>query len=188
MWNFNSLISSGYYIRHQAMNTALTAFLRDERLKDAPRQILSLGCGFDPTFFRLQDDAELRSSFSAYVDVDFPDLTARKREMILRAPELCDLLGVDGEALGKTRSSILQVDRYHLLPCDLTRVDQLEALLCSISGFSLDAPTLIVSECVLTYAPTAQSNRILEKLAEIFADATLLIYEQIHPGSSIIAA
>ncbi len=166
---------------------ALNAFLTCPELDGRQKQVISLGCGFDPTAFQLLSDPALRDQFALYIDVDFGDLTTRKRSMILNAAELCDLICLDANAANPTApKNALHTEKYHLLPCDLTQMDQLERLLTAIEGFSFEHPTLLISECVLTYVPTKQSDFILSSLANRFENVTLIIYEQIHPGTRLL--
>eukprot|EP00976_Prorocentrum_cordatum_P042684 865940-Prorocentrum_minimum.AAC.1 len=69
-----SLVSAsrGYFSRVAAMRTFLDAFLAAESEK--PKQVVSLGCGFDTTFFQLKAAGQCPAR---YIEVDYQQARAQ---------------------------------------------------------------------------------------------------------------
>jgi tRNA wybutosine-synthesizing protein 4 len=86
------LINRGYFARISAVDLILRRFVACATAEDgsARCQIISLGCGMDTAFFRALSD---RSAPSVYFEVDFPDVTARKAELIRTTPVLLAAVG-----------------------------------------------------------------------------------------------
>ena len=90
------------------------------------------GAGFDTSFFRLQSKG--RWNFR-YIDVDFPPVMERKREIIGSEPS-CSALATSGN--------------YHSVSADLRDLSELHSLLKPLVP-DFDCPTLFFSECAITY-------------------------------------
>lgn len=66
---------AGYYSRHSALRQLLMSFLKTAHAAGSESQVLSLGAGFDTTWFQLnQDSPELLPT--RYLEVDFPEVRA----------------------------------------------------------------------------------------------------------------
>lgn len=170
------LINRGYYVRWRAMDHCIRKFL--EITKDCPkRQILSLGAGFDSLYFRLQSDGALTRA--VVFEVDFPDVTRRKAALINSNDTLRKFLGFD--ALFPTGFVYLSCAQYRLLGVDVREMSQMEKALVS-AGLEWTAPTIILSEVVLTYMENKWSDSVICWAAEHLPQSLFLIYEQIHPS------
>ncbi|KAH1234887.1 Leucine carboxyl methyltransferase 1 [Glycine max] len=77
------IINRGYFARWAAIRKLLYQFLDGEKksYEDPPikKQILSLGAGFDTTYFQLQDEGKAPY---LYVEVDFKEVTSKKAALI----------------------------------------------------------------------------------------------------------
>ncbi|CAM9291315.1 unnamed protein product [Lampetra fluviatilis] len=165
-WRRSPLINRGYYVKAKAVDYVLTRFLEQTRAE--PRtQMVSLGAGFDTAYFRLKSEARLGRA--VVFEVDFPAVARRKAALIRQSPELLALLSPG------------QVADYCLLGVDVTRLRELEE---SLVGTGLDpaAPTLLLSECVLTYVDANRASALIGWAAERLVAATFVAYEQAHPG------
>ncbi|XP_077472563.1 tRNA wybutosine-synthesizing protein 4 [Stigmatopora argus] len=170
------LINRGYYVRWRAVDHCLRSFLKVTQ-HCAKRQILSLGAGFDSLYFRLYADAALDRA--VIFEVDFPDMTRRKAALIGSNVSLLELLHSQPE-LSPTGPVYVSSSQYNLLGVDMRNETQVEEAL-GMAGLDLTAPTLILSEVVLTYMETQQSDDIISWAARRFPEALFVLYEQIHP-------
>lgn len=95
--------------------------------------------------------------FSSYVEVDFPDLVKRKCEIIRETPEL--LAQISCESVSSSSASEIHTPDYHLLGCDLQDLTLLHAKLRA-AGVDESRPTVLLSECVLTYVPWKKADEV----------------------------
>eukprot|EP00198_Chlamydomonas_reinhardtii_P002909 XP_001692245.1 predicted protein [Chlamydomonas reinhardtii] len=72
---------------------------------------------------------------------------------------------------------------YSLAPVDLRDLGALEAA-AAAAGFDTQAPTYILSECVLVYMDPAQSSPVVGWAGRTFPNALMAIYEQIRPDDA----
>ncbi|KAL8155339.1 hypothetical protein AgCh_000645 [Apium graveolens] len=87
------IINRGYFARWAAFRKLLYQFLICELNGDGShtrKQILSLGAGFDTTFFNLQDDGKAPH---LYVELDFKEVTCKKAALIESCTQLRDKVG-----------------------------------------------------------------------------------------------
>ncbi|XP_058086786.1 leucine carboxyl methyltransferase 1 homolog isoform X7 [Magnolia sinica] len=76
------IINRGYYARWAALRKLLLQFLKSERHgedRNIKKQILSLGAGFDTTYFQLQEEG---IAPHLYVELDFKEVTSKKAALI----------------------------------------------------------------------------------------------------------
>ena len=71
----------------------------------------------------------------------------------------------------------MHTDRYCLLPGDLRDPQAVLAQLQE-AGFSPQAPTLVLAECVLVYMEPQHSRALVAALGALMPTAALVIYEQ----------
>ncbi|EDQ86430.1 uncharacterized protein MONBRDRAFT_10965 [Monosiga brevicollis MX1] len=224
------IINRGYYIRAKAVDHIMSAFLQQHA--DAAPQILSLGAGFDATFFRLKA-AGLLPPGSVYFEVDFPTLIQRKTALIHQSSRLsahlpeAPITSSDAlsdlntpaaqEALTQLREQHLDraakkaaannaaqasdadsasepdlatllghallYEDYRAVGVDLCKVKQLRLRL-QAAGLLPDRPTLVLSECVLTYVGPKPAFAVVKWSAEYLSNAILVNYEQIEPDDA----
>lgn len=178
---------AGYYSRYAALRTLLFQFLAagaDAPGGPPPKQVLSLGAGYDTAFFQMAKDG-LASPGLTYVELDFPEVTRHKATAIARTPELLARLspiadaGVDVDAeAGRVRSA-----RYRLEPADLRQLDTVEAALQG-AGLDPDLPTFVLAECVLVYMPPPASAAAVRWLGGRLRTAVFAAYEQVNPSDA----
>ena len=167
---YSPLINRGYYARVLAMRRVLDAFLAVSLTNDpadaskrARRQIVSLGAGFDTTWFRLR--AEGREP-SRYIEVDHAPVVAKKVAIVNEADDMRALcVGGAGlaplERLAEPESTARDEPRrrrrvarrrggYRVVAADLRDVPSLDAAVRA-AGFDPTLPTLVFSECCLAY-------------------------------------
>lgn len=97
--------------------------------------MVSLGAGYDTSFFRLSEKGLLGES-SIYVEIDFPDVIAGKKKLIETDPRCVELVSKG---------------HYHLISVDLRELSALRSQLVNSSLLDPSIPTLFISECSITY-------------------------------------
>jgi tRNA wybutosine-synthesizing protein 4 len=173
------LINRGTWTRVFSVRTVVSRFLaayaKEERV-----QILSLGAGFDVTYFWLRDVVPDVSNLK-YVEIDFPDVTERKAQIIRKTEALSQRVW-DSEAVpdGETINS----KHYALVAGDIRETEALGETLNAL-GVDPKAPTLVLTECVLVYLKPEDSRRILGFIKSFLTgDAAVLNYEMIKPDDN----
>ncbi|XP_075966825.1 tRNA wybutosine-synthesizing protein 4 [Anarhichas minor] len=169
------LINRGYYVRWRAVDHCVRRFLHVT--KNCPRrQILSLGAGFDSAYFRLHADEALDGA--VVFEVDFPDVTRRKAALINSNITLRGML--EPHLPPATGPVYVSSGQYRLLGVDVREESQVEGAL-GAAGLDWAAPTLILSEVVLTYMETQRSDAVISWVAKLLPQSLFVMYEQIHP-------
>ena len=103
-------------------------------------QIISLGAGYDSSFFRLNHQGLLCNDSVRYIEIDFPDVVEGKRKLIQANPACLKVVQESGK-------------RYHLISVDLRNLSALSRKLLDADqcALSTSVPTMFVSECSITY-------------------------------------
>ncbi|XP_022249699.1 tRNA wybutosine-synthesizing protein 4-like isoform X2 [Limulus polyphemus] len=170
------LINRGYYIRAKAMERMFHQFF--QTVFGFPDiQIISLGAGFDTSYFRLESEKFLCGT--KFIEVDFEGVITRKMTCINSHSILKDMMPED-TSTSSNKSIIFQGRNYILIGADLRVTCDLDKAL-EDAGISFESPTLIFSECAMTYMEVESSNRLIEWAAKKFPNAAFVTYEQIHP-------
>ena len=90
------IINRGTWARVFAYRTVILRYLKAH--KDQNVNILSLGAGFDTTYFWLEDVlgkedlAELNPGLITYIEVDFDEIVEKKIHMIKKSDKLMSLI------------------------------------------------------------------------------------------------
>ncbi|XP_061177591.1 tRNA wybutosine-synthesizing protein 4-like [Saccostrea echinata] len=173
------LIHRGYYIRAKAVDFFLRKFLETFPQRN---QIISLGAGFDSTYFRLKSEGVLENT--SFYEVDFPDVVQRKNSVIQSNKDLKNLIpGLMTQGAKENPLIEINTDEYKLLGVDLTQLNTFEACL-NLCGVDWDTPTLLLSECVMTYMTRRCSSAVVKWAGETFSEAVFILYEQINPNDA----
>ncbi|GMH42170.1 hypothetical protein BSKO_10089 [Bryopsis sp. KO-2023] len=175
------LINRGYFSRHAALKELLDQFLALFAERKSPCQILSLGAGFDTTWFNLKANGRAPSR---YFEVDFPEVTIQKASIISATPNLRNLVDSGkGKLSGKIEEGQILSEEFCLLPVDLRKLDgflkQLEE-----AKFDFSTPTYVLSECVLVYMEPEDSASVINWLGKRLQTAACVVYEQIKPDDA----
>uniref|UniRef100_A0A672TCF5 tRNA wybutosine-synthesizing protein 4 n=1 Tax=Sinocyclocheilus grahami TaxID=75366 RepID=A0A672TCF5_SINGR len=153
------LINRGYYVRWKAVDHCLKQFFHATQ-SCSRRQILSLGAGFDSLYFRLHAEGALGGV--TVFEVDFPEVA----RLILSNPAFYAVF--------------IRSGHYNLIGVDVRKEQEVEVTL-SGAGLQWDAPTLVLSEVVLTYMETQWSDAVIGWAAKLLPQSVFVMYEQIHP-------
>jgi len=176
------IINRGYYARWASMRKLLFQFLDSEvPNSEGPspqKQILSLGAGFDTTYFQLVEEGRAPHKF---VELDFLEVTKKKAMLIASKDVLLTKLG-SGAGISPAKGEII-TSNYSLLPCDLRELKDLDNAFIK-AELDDKLPTLIIAECVLIYLDPNVSRAVVKWCADKFETAAFVIYEQIHPDDA----
>ncbi|KAJ1443675.1 S-adenosyl-L-methionine-dependent methyltransferase [Sesbania bispinosa] len=176
------IINRGYFARWAAIRKLLYQFLDVEKKtdEDAPikKQILSLGAGFDTTYFQLQDEGKAPY---LYVEVDFKEVTSKKAALIETCGQLRNKLG-ETAAISREKGEVVSA-QYKLVPADLRDVQQLNDII-TVADMDPSLPTFIIAECVLIYLDPDSSHAVVGWASQTFSTAIFFLYEQIHPDDA----
>ncbi|XP_073028352.1 leucine carboxyl methyltransferase 1 homolog isoform X2 [Primulina eburnea] len=176
------IINRGYFARYAALRKLLYQFLDCEIDTDekgnSKKQILSLGAGFDTTFFQLQDEGKAPYLF---VELDFKEVTSKKATLIEKSIQLRNLVGED-VTISQEKGEVLG-NHYKLLPVDLREIQKLDDII-SLANIDPSLPTFIIAECVLIYIDPESSRAIISWASRTFSTAVFFLYEQIHPDDA----
>mmetsp|Transcript_4896 Transcript_4896/g.14953 ORF Transcript_4896/g.14953 Transcript_4896/m.14953 type:complete len:831 (-) Transcript_4896:77-2569(-) len=108
------LVNRGYWLRVNSVRCILRQWFSDsapdEKSRLAGRQVLSVGAGYDDSFFALRAEG-LLSERDTYVELDFENVVRAKRAVIESTAELSELLGE------KTGEAVPTVDSLSHIPC-----------------------------------------------------------------------
>lgn len=149
-------------------------------IEQGGNQIVSLGAGFDTTYWLLKD-AYPETSLK-YVELDYPEVCLKKMREIARHVELQNKIpnpATDGKI---HTGSKLTSDSYYLLPSDLRDTSSTLSSITQVLNPSL--PTLFISECVLVYLDSPHSDRLISQISQSFPNSAYLNYDIIEPNDT----
>lgn len=95
-----------------------------------------------------------------FVDVDFPELIAKKRDIIVDTPQLSELLGsyhIPEDCSG----TYLRSQYYSAWGCDLTDTSKLDALLSNEINLS-ETLVLCTAEVSVTYMDVKSADTLIQ--------------------------
>ncbi|KAI0776248.1 leucine carboxyl methyltransferase [Trametes elegans] len=168
------LINIGTYVRSEALDEVVGQWLDFSQQEGVRCQIVSMGAGSDTRFWRIATGPK-KDVLARYVEIDFPQITAKKAMAIRKSKELSATLGRPEEVSLANGGTTLHSPVYNLLAADLREppADSLAPLLTSGTEPLLSAslPTLLLFECVLVYMIPAASDAILQWYTDYFANS-----------------
>ncbi|PWA87265.1 leucine carboxyl methyltransferase [Artemisia annua] len=171
------IINRGYFARWATFRKFLNQFLSCEPKSSegqVKKQILSLGAGFDTTYFQLQDEGKAPH---LYVELDFKEVTCKKATIIETSAQLRGRIS-ESATICREKGEVIS-DQYKLLPIDLRDIQSLNDLISAHMDPSL--PTFIIAECVLIYIEPESSRAVVEWASKTFSTSIFFLYEQILP-------
>ena len=167
------LVNWGYYIRYKSLECSFEKVVKTLCGNNKSFQILSIGAGFDTTYFNVKKKNKTENF--VFYEVDLPSNVSRKSKLIERS-EICrpyfksPKFSTDG----------VIDENFVLFACDLADQVSLNKSLLKF-GFDFNLPTVILSECVITYMQERDSTNLIKFLASKLTEATFFVYEQIRP-------
>nr|XP_043627642.1 leucine carboxyl methyltransferase 1 homolog isoform X2 [Erigeron canadensis] len=159
------IIKRGYFVRWATFRQFLNCETKSNNGGLVKKQILSLGAGFDTTYFQLQDEGKAPD---LYVELDFKEVTSKKATIIETSGQLrekisesasicreCVLMYLDPESsraivewASKTFSTSIFFLYEQILPYDAfgqQMMRNMESRGCGLLGI-YDTPTLLAKE------------------------------------------
>ena len=133
-----------------------------------------MGAGYDSTFFWLK--SQNLTTEVTYVEIDFLDVVTKKIKTIKTHSLLRDLV-TDQETSLVADDSINSKD-YKLIAGDVRDSQLLVQILSCVDA---SKPTLILTECLLIYMKSDDSEKLLHTISGLFPHVALLNYEMINP-------
>ncbi|KAL4567227.1 hypothetical protein LXL04_022803 [Taraxacum kok-saghyz] len=181
------IINRGYFARWSTFRKILHQFLNSETKSNeghVKKQILSLGAGFDTTYFQLQDEGKAPH---LYVELDFKEVTCKKTTIIETSNQLREKISASA-SICREKGELIS-DNYKLLPVDLRDIQSLNELILAhmdprylvVTNVSISLPTFIIAECVLIYLDPESSRAIVQWASTTFSTSIFFLYEQILP-------
>ncbi|XP_045087014.1 leucine carboxyl methyltransferase 1 homolog isoform X1 [Aegilops tauschii subsp. strangulata] len=174
------IINRGYYARWSVLRKLMLQFLNAGSGSDDQKrkQILSLGAGFDTTFFQLQDEG---LAPYLYVELDFQEVTSKKAAIINHYNDMKEKLGPDA-SISIEKGEVTSTN-YKLFSADIRDIPKLDAVI-RMAEMDPSLPTFIIAECVLIYLDPTSTDAIVSWASEKFSSAIFFLYEQIHPDDA----
>lgn len=127
----------------------------------------------DPLPFQFWHRYPTLTKDAVFVDVDYPQLIARRRDKILADEVLRNAL-FEGNMRSAQAPVYIRSDRYLALGCNLKDLKTLERLLRSELDASR-ASFMFVAEVSITYMPTADADAVI-RWASTLEDGTCVSY------------
>ncbi|KAI1112949.1 leucine carboxyl methyltransferase [Nemania sp. NC0429] len=177
------LINRGYHLRLHIIDSAVRRFLErpGHDSHDAKTKVVvNLGCGSDVLPWQCMARYPDACHGAKFIDIDFPDLMAKKRAVVLNTPELCSVFGPFDVGAGE--HVLLQSDKYSQIGCDLRDTADIQKALSICLGLS-DCVFMFVAEVSITYMETSGADRVI-KWASSLGQAEFCLLEQILPDGS----
>ncbi|KAM0352848.1 hypothetical protein ACHAPU_001730 [Fusarium lateritium] len=173
------LINRGYWLRLRAIDVIVRQFITSPT-PGRRNVVINLGAGSDvlpwQSYHRYGDSCEN----TLFIDVDYPDLMRKKRQIVLGTPQLRELLGDDPFISEKdTDHLLLRSDKYCQIGCDLRELESLRRCLESFLSLS-QCSVLFVAEVSVTYMDTASADALIQWASSI-GQAEFCLLEQILP-------
>lgn len=178
-------IHLGYFTRVSAIWRLIVKSIdRVSELHGQKVQVVNLGAGYDTLFWRLSDyleDIGKADILQSFIDVDLPEVTARKCLFVRRSKLLLSRVAGDGNEEVKFSRTDLHGLKYHTVAANFTDVSMLQKKLCECAGFKYDVPTLLIAECVFVYIDPIKVDAFLKWVSSSFHSSIALInHEQLN--------
>ncbi|GFS32152.1 hypothetical protein NPIL_396311 [Nephila pilipes] len=170
--------SLGYYIRFKAIETVFCSWFTDVPSSIYSKtQIISLGAGFDSSYFRLKK-RDIFPPGCKYIEIDYKDVLKRKLEYIALS-EFSNLLNLCNKQVETNSNILLNSEEYVMLGVDMQNCKELENCFHDLE-IDFNVPTLFLSECALTYINLKSSNSLIHWVQAHFPNCAIVLYEQVH--------
>ncbi|KAK0740709.1 hypothetical protein B0T18DRAFT_373778 [Schizothecium vesticola] len=175
------LINRGYHLRQHVIDVLVREFLSSPDAGDGRQKVVvNLGCGSDVLPWQCLARYPAQSRGAKFIDVDFPELMARKRQVVEATPALRTPLRWVREQGELAAPVVYESDEYVQIGCDLRDLEGLRKGLDMV----VDVETsrfLFVAEVSVTYMEREGADSVLGWAGGL-GDAEFVLLEQILPG------
>lgn len=169
------LINRGYHLRLHVIDVAARRFLQHE--PPQPSVIVNLGAGSDVLPWQCLTRYPEHCRDARFIDIDFPDLLAKKRQIVRATPELNSAL--TNVVYPEKGPVLLKSDQYVQIGCDLRQLDEIDKALATVLDVSQHR-FLFVAEVSITYMETRGADAVIG-WASKFNQAEFCLLEQMLP-------
>ena len=139
------------------IDVAVRQFL--QRPSEQKKVVVNLGCGSDVLPWQCLARYPDHCHGVKFVDIDFPDLMAKKCKIVQETPELrSPLSGLKTTSEGRL---VLQSDQYTQIGCDLRDLVNIEETLAQLVSLP-DSEFLFVAEVSITYMETEAADSVIK--------------------------
>ncbi|KAF2838643.1 LCM-domain-containing protein [Patellaria atrata CBS 101060] len=170
------LINRGYWLRMRVIEHVVQQFLK--RTSGNSNTIINLGCGYDPLPFQILHQYPKLCLQTTFVDVDYPQLMQKKKEIILNDDHLSNILKGHKVDDDSSETAPLISDHYAAVSCDLKNLQPLEQFLRK-SGLEYST-ILFISEVSITYMDVNASDSVI-RWTNRYKEVCFCLLEQILP-------
>ncbi|KAL8738354.1 MAG: hypothetical protein Q9181_000825 [Wetmoreana brouardii] len=173
------LIHRGYWLRMHAVEQVVQRFLKEPSEKK--KVVVNLGCGYDPSPYQFLSKDPERCGDVTFVDVDYPELMSKKRDVIGSTSELQDLTWPLKYFVGYP-DIVFWSDQYVGIGCDLQDTTKLNQIferhfqLCSCR-------VLCVAEVSITYMDVLAADALINWATQ-YEDVRFCLLEQFLPDGN----
>ncbi|KAL2147916.1 hypothetical protein VTI28DRAFT_3394 [Corynascus sepedonium] len=183
------LINRGYWLRLRAIDVLVLNFLRAvsqqrrQSLGNGTRKrgvVVNLGCGSDVLPWQCLTRYPEECGGVKFVDVDFPDLIAKKRQTVLGTPELAGAFTGVKESSALVAPIVFESEQYVQIGCDLRDLDTLQKGLAAAVGDLSECEFIFVAEVSITYMEREGADEVI-RWASTVGNAEFVLLEQILP-------
>ncbi|CDW90937.1 leucine carboxyl methyltransferase 2-like [Stylonychia lemnae] len=184
------IMNRGTWARVFSIRSILLRFLNAYQNADKVN-IMIPGAGYDTTFFCLQDlmreqkiPQNLQGKITV-IEIDFFEVISKKIQIIKKHQNLVDMIRLESEQdIEVIHEKHINSHQYKVFCQDIREIELLQTNMANL-GVDFNAPTLVITECLLVYLKKAESDSILKGLSQIFqSDLVYVNYEMIHPGDA----
>ena len=178
------IINRGTWARVYAYRNMIIKFLQAHHEQEC--NILSLGAGYDSTFFWLHDSIQKEEIKDVsieklvYIEIDYNEVVVKKLHALKNSEVLSKISKLNHMDI--THDNKVNAPHYKLIAQDLKCTDKLIKQFQEF-GIKESSPTFILSECLFCYMANSEAEKILTALNQFFKnDVIILNYEMIHPN------
>ncbi|KAL2891737.1 tRNA wybutosine-synthesizing protein 4 [Ceratocystis lukuohia] len=157
------LVNRGYWFRLRAIDVSVREFLRRD-CGGKRMVVVNLGCG---------------SPSALFIDIDYPDMMQKKKQIVTQIPELAELLGNDFKTSQKETGVILESPKYCQIACDLRELDIVTGMIEELIDLQ-NSHVLFVAEVSITYMDNKSADNVI-RWASTIPSAEFCLLEQILP-------
>ncbi|KAL9636371.1 MAG: hypothetical protein Q9204_002289 [Flavoplaca sp. TL-2023a] len=177
------LINRGYWLRMHAIEQTVLRFLKEPSEKR--KIVINLGCGYDPLPFQCLSKYPEDCTGVTFVDIDYPELMIKKRDMVLDQSEMKHLIGDPNDeaphlhSTGHESPIMIRSNRYVGLGCDLRDIARLDKILEEELQIHR-CLVLCSAEVSITYMDVDAADALITWAAQ-YDDVRFCLLEQLLP-------
>ncbi|KAL8891899.1 MAG: hypothetical protein Q9215_001111 [Flavoplaca cf. flavocitrina] len=177
------LINRGYWLRMHAIEQTVLRFLKEPSEKR--KIVINLGCGYDPLPFQCLSKYPEHCTGVTFVDIDYPELMIKKRDMVLDQSEMKHLIDEPNDeaphlhSTGHESPIMIRSNRYMGLGCDLRDIARLDKILEEELQIRR-CLVLCSAEVSITYMDVDAADALITWAAQ-YDDVRFCLLEQLLP-------